>query len=279
MKTKDIAALRIGKQYRTINIYKKPIMVLSLLWVTSNLPIFGQIEIKSTVYLKDGSKLIGTLAKSETSGMYKLSLRNGLQLDVPVSIVRKIIQDEVKAEKSATASAKTKKAVTTPIKTAPTPPPGGFKKVIVDYKNVPDEVLKALSEKYPHGYNKAIIQFTNAKKELVSAVPIELGEFSYLVKVSTQLQKMVDDYDEDEIFTDDTTPIEKEISVGAGGDFDDFDKSDEDDSPKRKSKGKVKSADDLEYGFDDDDDDEYDDDDDDDDEDSVSDDDDDDDDE
>lgn len=74
-------------------------MVLSLLWVTSNLPIFGQIEIKSTVYLKDGSKLIGTLAKSETSGMYKLSLRNGLQLDVPVSIVRKIIQDEVKAEK------------------------------------------------------------------------------------------------------------------------------------------------------------------------------------
>ena len=73
---------------------------LSLLWVTSYLPIFGQIEIKSTVYLKDGSKLIGTLAKSETSGMYKLSLRNGLQLDVPVSIVRKIIQDEVKAEKS-----------------------------------------------------------------------------------------------------------------------------------------------------------------------------------
>ena len=35
---------------------------------------------------------------------------------------------------------------------------------------------------------------------------------------------------------------EKEIPVGAGGDFDDFDKSDEDDSPKRKSKGKVKSA-------------------------------------
>jgi len=61
-------------------------------------------------------------------------------------------------------------------------------------------VLKALSEKYPHGYNKGIIRFTNAKKELVSAVPIELGEYSYLVKVSTQLQKMVDDYDDDEIY-------------------------------------------------------------------------------
>lgn len=124
--------------------------------------------------------------------------------------------------------------------------------------------MKALSEKYPHGYNRGIIQFTNAKKELVSAVPIELGEYSYLVKVSTQLQKMVNDLDDDEFFPDVAATSEKEIPVGGGGDFEDFDKSDDDDSPKRKSKGKVKSADDLEYGFDDDDDEEDDDDDDDD---------------
>ncbi|HQO88928.1 MAG TPA: hypothetical protein PKX72_03310, partial [Chitinophagales bacterium] len=168
-----------------------------------------------------------------------------------------------KDAKEATPEKETKKS-----KTAETPAPAprpatpsdGKRKVIVDYKNVPDEVLRALSEKYPHGYNKGIIRFTNAKKELVSAVPIELGDTSYLVKVSTQLQKMVDDYDEEELFTDVAAPIEKEISVGAGGDFDDFDKSDDEDSPKRKSKGRVKSADDLEYGFDDDDDDDDDDD-------------------
>lgn len=34
---------------------------------------------------------------------------------------------------------------------------------------------------------------------------------------------MVADYDEDKIFTDATAPMEKEISVGAGGDFDEFD--------------------------------------------------------
>ncbi|MFN8237354.1 MAG: hypothetical protein U0T77_04225 [Chitinophagales bacterium] len=79
----------------------------------------------------------------------------------------------------------------------------------MDYKNVPDEVLKALSEMYPHGYNKGIIKFTNAKKEVVSAVPIELGDISYLVKVSTQHTKMVDDYDEDELFPDVAAPIEK----------------------------------------------------------------------
>ncbi|MBK6273602.1 MAG: DNA primase [Saprospirales bacterium] len=148
--------------------------------------------------------------------------------------------------------------------TVPRPSPDGKRKVIVDYKNVPDEVLGLLSEKYPHGYNKGIIKFTNAKKELVSAVPIDLGDTTYLVKVSTQLQKMVNDYDDDELFPEVVAPTEKEIPIGAGGDFDDFDKSDEDDGGKRKAKGRVKSADDLEYGFDDEDDDDGDDDDDDD---------------
>jgi hypothetical protein len=144
---------------------------------------------------------------------------------------------------------------------------GGKRKVIVDYKNVPDEVLRSLSEKYPHGYNKAIIKFTNAKREVVSAVPIDVADTSYLVKVSTQLQKMVDDYDEEEMFDEAVPAIaEKEIPAGATSDFEEFDRSDEEDGPKRsKTKGHVRSADDLEYGFSDDDEEDDDDDDDDDD--------------
>ena len=147
--------------------------------------------------------------------------------------------------------------------------PGAKRKVIVDYKNVPEEVLMALSEKYPHGYNRGIIKFTNAKNEMVSAVPIELGDTSYLVKVSTQLQKMVDnvDIDEDDDIVVDV--LDKEVSAGATKDMEEFDKADyDDDKPKKtKSKGKVGSADDLEYGFDYDDDDDDDDDEDDDDDD------------
>lgn len=82
------------------------------------------------------------------------------------------------------------------------------KKVILDYKNVPDEVLQLLAEKYPHGYQKAIIKYKNAKGETVSAVPIEAEEISYLVKVSVQLQNMVENVDID--------------------DFDDFDDIDSD---------------------------------------------------
>ncbi|HUH75362.1 MAG TPA: hypothetical protein VLZ75_13285 [Chitinophagales bacterium] len=85
------------------------------------------------------------------------------------------------------------------------------KKVIVDYKNVPDEVLQMLADKYPHGYNKGVIKFQNAKGETVSAVPIETEEVSFLVKVSTQLQSLVDNIDVDE-FDDLGLDI-----VGAGG--------------------------------------------------------------
>ena len=105
------------------------------------------------------------------------------------------------------------------------------KKVIVDYKNVPDEVLQMLAEKYPHGYNKAIIKFTNAKGEVVSAVPIETEETSYLVKVSTQLQKMVDDVDVDDF--DDLGLDTASSSKASFGDDEFGDDDEEDDSSYR----------------------------------------------
>ena len=109
-----------------------------------------------------------------------------------------------------------------------------MKKVIVDYKNVPDEVLQMLADKYPHGYNKAIVKFKNAKGETVSAVPIETEETSFLVKVSTQLQSMVDKMDADDFddlgldeavgtstkanFADDEFGDDEEESDGFGSD-------------------------------------------------------------
>lgn len=103
------------------------------------------------------------------------------------------------------------------------------KKVIVDYKNVPEEVLQLLAEKYPHGYNKAIIKFQNAKNETVSAVPIETEDTSYLVKVSTQLQSMVDNIDVDDF---DDLGLEDVSGSNSKGGFADeeFGDDDEDDT-------------------------------------------------
>lgn len=100
------------------------------------------------------------------------------------------------------------------------------KKVIVDYKNVPEEVLQLLAEKYPHGYNKAIIKFQNAKGETVNAVPIETEETSYLVKVSTQLQNMVNNIDADDF---DDLGLDDVVTPASKGGFADSEFDDGDD--------------------------------------------------
>ena len=73
------------------------------------------------------------------------------------------------------------------------------KRKIVDYSNVPDEILNKLGEIYPNGYDRDIIKFPNAKGEMVSAVRVETNDTIFLIKVSSQLKQMFDDLDIDEI--------------------------------------------------------------------------------
>lgn len=73
------------------------------------------------------------------------------------------------------------------------------KRRIVDYSNVPDDILNKLGETYPNGYEKDIIKFPNAKGEMISAVRVETDDTIYLIKVSSQLKQMFDDLDIDEI--------------------------------------------------------------------------------
>lgn len=115
------------------------------------------------------------------------------------------------------------------------------KKVIVDYKNVPDEVLQMLADKYPHGYNKAIVKFKNAKGETVSAVPIETEDISFLVKVSTQLQSMVDNIDADEF---DDLVLDDVVGSTSKASFADDEFGDDDDDNDGFGNDKEESLDD-----------------------------------
>jgi len=116
------------------------------------------------------------------------------------------------------------------------------KRVVVDYKNVPDEVLQALSAKYPHGFGKDIITFQNAKKEIVTAVPLEINETAYLVKVSTQLQSMVDNYEDDEF--PELIPSDMDVDME---DVEKREKSgfEDDDDEKEDSYGDMEDFDDV----------------------------------
>ena len=103
-----------------------------------------------------------------------------------------------------------------------------MKRVIVDYAKLTNEILTLLVEKFPDGYDDSdIIRFKNAKNETVEAVEVRTTDTIFLVKVSTKLSDRIENYDEDDIITEEVVvdKIEglKELDIE-----DDEDQSNED---------------------------------------------------
>lgn len=71
------------------------------------------------------------------------------------------------------------------------------KKVIKDYKNLPEEIREAIKQKYPQGYVHDIVTFFNQDKQLVSALPYETDDISYLIKMPSSLHLNEDEEEPD----------------------------------------------------------------------------------
>lgn len=95
------------------------------------------------------------------------------------------------------------------------------KRVIVDYKNITQELLQLLTDAYPDGFDGETIYFTNAKGERVEAVPLETEDTKYLVKISAQLVTKFEAFQDDE--DDDEDDTESDDVADAGDVADDFD--------------------------------------------------------
>lgn len=78
-----------------------------------------------------------------------------------------------------------------------------MKKVIVDYNKLTTDILDLLVEKYPDGYEyEDIISFQNSEGKYISAVEVRTEDTVYLVKISSRLEKTMEDYfldDEDDL--------------------------------------------------------------------------------
>lgn len=78
-----------------------------------------------------------------------------------------------------------------------------MKHVIVDFKKLTPEIMTKLVEKYPDGYgDNHIITFKNAKNETIEAVELRTEDCIYLVKVSTRLQDVMSEFDENDYEAD-----------------------------------------------------------------------------
>tara|TARA_R100001369_G_scaffold45316_1_gene71495 strand:+ start:967 stop:1272 length:306 start_codon:yes stop_codon:yes gene_type:complete len=74
-----------------------------------------------------------------------------------------------------------------------------LKRSIVDFKKLTPEILALVVDTFPDGYNdRDIIQFRNAKNEFIEAIEIITEDTKYLIKVSARLEKVMEDYDEDD---------------------------------------------------------------------------------
>lgn len=72
-------------------------------------------------------------------------------------------------------------------------------RVIVDFKKLTPEILALVVEKYPDGYDDVdVIRFRNVKDELVQAIEVLTEDTKYLIKISAKLERVMEDYDEDD---------------------------------------------------------------------------------
>ena len=105
-----------------------------------------------------------------------------------------------------------------------------MKRVIVDYAKLTNEILTLLVEKFPDGYDDSdIIRFKNAKNETVEAVEVRTSDTIFLVKVSTKLSDRIENYDEDDIITEEVV-VDKIVGLKELDIEDDEDESEEEET-------------------------------------------------
>ncbi len=57
------------------------------------------------------------------------------------------------------------------------------KRIIKDYDQMPQEILLQLKDRFPQGYQEHLLRFNNASGEMISALPFETDDISYLVRM------------------------------------------------------------------------------------------------
>jgi len=84
------------------------------------------------------------------------------------------------------------------------------KRMVIDYKNLTDEMLALLDEQYPTGYNGHYTKFPNSKGEIISAVRLETDDTIYLVKISAQMKQILTEAEMAEMVKPNEKDLEEE---------------------------------------------------------------------
>jgi hypothetical protein len=75
------------------------------------------------------------------------------------------------------------------------------KRVIINYSNLPAEVLEALRQKYPLGYSNFVMKVKTGNDSFFYAVTVDMEDTSYLIKVPVKIDTK-STKDDDDLFDD-----------------------------------------------------------------------------
>jgi len=74
-------------------------------------------------------------------------------------------------------------------------------RILKDYDKVPEDVITQIKLEYPYGFEKKLITFKNKEGKFVSALPFEMEDKYYLIRMTVnQAQDIIeedDDYDDE----------------------------------------------------------------------------------
>lgn len=103
------------------------------------------------------------------------------------------------------------------------------KRIFKDYKNLTNEVSALLHNLYPEGYDETdILRVKNAKGETIKALRVETDDTIYLVKLSSELDQAIEDFDYEDNDDDNfDSPSIKGDSFKGDDDFEDDDDDDD----------------------------------------------------
>ena len=73
-------------------------------------------------------------------------------------------------------------------------------KLVKDWDKMPKEIVAAIKAEYPNGFSHKLINYTTPKGEKVLALPYDMDDIAYLVRVTVMESKNVfkDDDDDDD---------------------------------------------------------------------------------
>jgi hypothetical protein len=67
------------------------------------------------------------------------------------------------------------------------------KRIIVSYKNCPEEVIEAIKKKYPNGYNDFVMKVQKPNNDFFYAITVDIADASYLIKVDVKIDNLTEE--------------------------------------------------------------------------------------